>query len=332
MKIAIIGAGAMGSIYASFLAQNNNEVLAIDLWEEHLEAIRKDGLRVSGFSGDNVVKNINVSNNIEDAKGYELFVIATKASGVGSAASNLSKIISKNSLILTIQNGLGAGERIANFMPTDNILLGVAQGFGAAMVSPGHAHHNNMSMIRIGEMNGGITQRLEKLVKVWSDAGFNAKAFEDIEQLIWEKFICNVAYSGPCSIFRKTLGEVMGNKQMFEVAKGCSLSGFASFVAWAGSVPAQIYLLKLGVNRKNFVGIMSFYFFLINFSKIPFYLDLKIFTNESLFLSFLLIPVLPIGIFLGKWLNLKLSDNLFYNISHVALFLCGIHLIIKNAT
>ena len=71
MKIAIIGAGAMGSIYASFLAQNNNEVLAIDLWEEHLEAIRKDGLRVSGFSGDNVVKNINVSNNIEDAKGYE---------------------------------------------------------------------------------------------------------------------------------------------------------------------------------------------------------------------------------------------------------------------
>ena len=79
MKIAIIGAGAMGSIYASFLAQNNNEVLAIDLWEEHLEAIRKDGLRVSGFSGDNVVKNINVSNNIEDAKGYELFIIATKA-------------------------------------------------------------------------------------------------------------------------------------------------------------------------------------------------------------------------------------------------------------
>ena len=149
MKIAIIGAGAMGSIYASFLAQNNNEVLAIDLWEEHLEAIRKDGLRVSGFSGDNVVKNINVSNNIEDAKGYELFIIATKASGVGSAASNLSKIISKNSLILTIQNGLGAGERIATFMPTDNILLGVAQGFGAAMVGPGHAHHNNMSMITV---------------------------------------------------------------------------------------------------------------------------------------------------------------------------------------
>ena len=223
MKIAIIGAGAMGSIYASFLAKSNNEVLAIDLWEDHLKAIKDNGLRVSGFSGDNIVKNVKVSNNINDAKDYELFVIATKASGVGPVASKLSKIISNQSLILTIQNGLGAGERIASFMPTDNILLGVAQGFGASMKGPGHAHHNNMSMIRIGEMNGGITPRLNNLVKIWCDAGFNAKAFEDIEQLIWEKFICNVAWSGSCSVFRKTLGQVMDNEHMFNIAKGCAL-------------------------------------------------------------------------------------------------------------
>ena len=223
MKIAVIGAGAMGSIYASFLAQNKNEVLAIDLWEEHLNVIRESGLRVSGFSGDKTVKNIKVSNNINDAKGYELFIIATKASGVGAVASKLSKIASKNSIILTIQNGLGAGERIASFMPTDNILLGVAQGFGAAMVGPGHAHHNNMSMIRIGEMNGGMTSRLETLVKTWCDAGFNAKAFDDIEQLIWEKFVCNVAWSGSCSIFRKTIGQVMESEEMFNIAKGCAI-------------------------------------------------------------------------------------------------------------
>ena len=223
MKIAVIGAGAMGSIYASFLAQSNNDVLAIDLWEDHINAINTNGLRVSGFSGDKTVKNIKVSKDINDAKGYELFIIATKAAGVGPVASKLSKIVSKDSIILTIQNGLGAGERIASFMPTDNILLGVAQGFGASMIGPGHAHHNNMSMIRIGEMNGGITQRLENLVQVWCDAGFNAKSFEDIEQLIWEKFVCNVAWSGSCSIFKKTLGQVMENEDMFNIAKGCAL-------------------------------------------------------------------------------------------------------------
>ena len=223
MKIAVIGAGAMGSIYASFLAKKNYEVIAIDLWEDHLDAIRTNGLRVSGFSGDNTVKNIKASNKVEDAKDCELFIIATKADGVGSVASKLSNIISDSSLILTIQNGLGAGERIASYMPSKNILLGVAQGFGASMIGPGHAHHNNMSMIRIGEMNGGITPRLEKLVKIWCDAGFNAKSFEDIEQLIWEKFICNVAWSGSCSIFKKTLGEVMSNEHMYNIAKGCAL-------------------------------------------------------------------------------------------------------------
>jgi len=223
MKIAVIGAGAMGSIYASFLAQSNNNVLAIDLWEDHINAINSNGLRVSGFSGDKTVKNIKVSKDINDAKGYDLFIIATKAAGVGPVASKLSKIVSKDSIILTIQNGLGAGERIASFMPTDNILLGVAQGFGASMIGPGHAHHNNMSMIRIGEMNGGITQRLDNLVQVWCDAGFNAKSFEDIEQLIWEKFVCNVAWSGSCSIFKKTLGQVMENEYMFNIAKGCAL-------------------------------------------------------------------------------------------------------------
>ena len=75
MKIAIIGAGAMGSIYASFLAQNNNDVLAIDLWDDHINAINNNGLRVSGFSGDKTVKNVNASKDINDAKGFDFFVI-----------------------------------------------------------------------------------------------------------------------------------------------------------------------------------------------------------------------------------------------------------------
>ena len=110
----------------------------------------------------------------------------------------------------------------------------------------------------------------------------------------------------------------------------CSLSGFASFIAWAGSIPAQIFLLPIGINRTKFVATMSFYFFIINYTKIPFFLNLNIINYDTLFLSFILLPILPLGIFLGKWINSKLSDKLFYYISHVALFLCGINLIIKQ--
>ena len=124
---------------------------------------------------------------------------------------------------MTIQNGLGAAERIEKFMPTENVLLGVAQGFGASIKAPGHAHHNGMSMIRIGEINGGLTDRLTKIVNAWEEAGFTSKGFEDIQQLIWEKFICNVAYSGPCSVFKKTIGEILNDKDMAEVSIQCAL-------------------------------------------------------------------------------------------------------------
>ena len=117
----------------------------------------------------------------------------------------------EKSLVLTIQNGLGAGERIANFLPTENILLGVAGGFGASIKGPSHAHHNGMQLIRIGEMRGGLSERVEAIAAVWRDVGFSVNAYEDINQLVWEKFICNVTFSAPCTVFGRTLGELMND-------------------------------------------------------------------------------------------------------------------------
>ena len=108
------------------------------------------------------------------------------------------------------------------------------------------------------------------------------------------------------------------------------VSGFSSFVALTGGIPAQIFLLPVGLERQAFVGTMSFYFLIINLAKLPFFFNLNVFSSKSIILSLILIPVLPFGIFLGKWLNNKLSDRLFYHISHGALFLCGVNLIIKQ--
>ena len=89
MKIAIIGAGAMGSVYAAFLAEAGNEVWAIDLWREHVDAINQQGLKISGVSGERTVNGINASTDIAAAHSCELVVIATKASGVASVAGSL---------------------------------------------------------------------------------------------------------------------------------------------------------------------------------------------------------------------------------------------------
>ena len=230
MKIAVMGTGAMGSVYAGLLADAGNEVWAIDVWPEHVQAMRERGLRVEGASGDRTVR-VHATGDPADAGPCDLVIIATKASGVGAAARAAEPLVGPDTLILTIQNGLGAGERICEHLPPDNVLLGVAGGFGASMKGPGHVHHNGMELIRLGEMKGGITDRLRRVEDTWRDAGFNVRSFDDIEQLIWEKFICNVTFSGPCTVLRKTIGEVMGSEHAWGVALRCGLEAHAAGVA-----------------------------------------------------------------------------------------------------
>ena len=226
MKIAIIGTGAMGSVYAVLLAKAGHEIWAIDKWKEHIKAIRTLGLRLEGASGDNTETSIQATTDISKAGACDLYIIATKADGVADAALAISQIMKKDSLILTIQNGLGAGKRIAQYISTDNVLLGVAEGFGASIKSPGHAHHNSMRQIRLGEMDGGLTERLKSVEEIWKNAGFNANAFSDIHQLIWEKYICNVFVSAPCTVFDCTIGELIGHLPYREIALGCMREAF----------------------------------------------------------------------------------------------------------
>ena len=230
MKIAVVGAGAMGSVYAGLLASAGNEVWAIDTWREHVDAIRAHGLRVEGASGDRTVQ-LHATTDASEPGPCDLVIIATKADGVASAAASVGPLLHADTLVLTIQNGLGAAERICRHLPADNVLLGVAGGFGASIRGPGHAHHNGMELVRLGELGGGITERLERVGGVWRDAGFNVKCFEDINQLVWEKFVCNVTYSGSCTIFECTIAGVQGNEHAWKVASTCAKEAYAAGVA-----------------------------------------------------------------------------------------------------
>ncbi|NQW10366.1 MAG: 2-dehydropantoate 2-reductase [Alphaproteobacteria bacterium] len=221
MKIAIIGCGAMGSIYAGLMASAGNEVWAVDTWKEHVDAINANGLRVEGKSGDRTVK-VNAATDGSGIGVCDLVIVATKADGVAGAAKTALGLTGSDTVILTIQNGLGAADRIAESIPTDRVMIGVVGGFGASMKGPGHAHHNGMELVRIGEMNGGESERLAKVVKIWEDSGFTAKGYADIDQLIWEKFICNCTFSGPCAITGLTVGQVMDSDDAWPIARACA--------------------------------------------------------------------------------------------------------------
>ena len=226
MNILVYGIGAMGSIYATLLSKAGNSVYVVDKWQDHIKAIKEKGLKVEGASGNNLATNLLASHSVPQNIIFDLIIVSTKASGVGSAGFDIKNVINNNTIVLTIQNGLGSSDKIINSIPKNNILLGVADGFGASIIKPGHVHHNSMKLIRIGEFSGGISKRLKLIESIWSDAGFNVKAYEDINQLIWEKFVCNVTFSAPCTVYNCTIGELMKSEQLWRVAIGCAKEAY----------------------------------------------------------------------------------------------------------
>lgn len=230
MKISVVGTGAMGSIYAALMGDAGNEVWAVDLWEAHVEKIRASGLRLEGKSGDRTVK-IQATTNTEEVGICDLVIIATKAMHVVAAAESAKAMIGPDTIVLTIQNGLGSPDNVARILGKERVIVGVVAGFGASIKGPGHAHHHGMELVRLGEMNGPITPRVEDVAQVWCHAGFTVKTFDDIDQLIWEKLICNVCYSGSCAVTEWTLGEVIADADAWRVAAGCATEAYNVAVA-----------------------------------------------------------------------------------------------------
>jgi 2-dehydropantoate 2-reductase len=225
VKIAIVGCGAMGSVYAGLFASAGHEVWAIDRWAEHVDAMKKNGLRLEGKSGDRTVK-VNATTEAKEAGPCDLVILATKAMQVAAAAESAKALLGKDTPVLSIQNGLGGPDTAAGILGRERVMVGVVGGFGASMKAPGHAHHNGMELVRLGEFGGPITPRLKKVEETWSGAGFRVKVFDDIDQLVWEKLICNCAYSGPCGIAECTTGEVMADPDLSRVSAACATEAF----------------------------------------------------------------------------------------------------------
>lgn len=225
MKIAVVGTGAMGSVYAGILGGAGNEVWAVDTWVDHVEAIRARGLTVEGASGNRTVR-IHATSEPAEVGICDLVVIATKAFDVEAAAHAAKAIVGPDTVVLPIQNGLGSAERIAAILGDERVAIGVAGGFGASIVRPGHVHHNGWELLRLGERNGPATGRIRRIARVWEDAGFRVQAYDDVDQLVWEKLICNVCFSGTCAILERPIREVLDDPAAWHVASSCATEAY----------------------------------------------------------------------------------------------------------
>ncbi len=236
MRVAVVGCGAMGSIYAGLLAAAGDEVLAVDRSTDHIAAINEHGLRVSGASGDRTVR-VSASTDVP-VGAVDLVVLAMKAGGVASGAASVAPMLGEETLVLTIQNGLGSADVVAEAVGADRLIVGIAQGFGASRPAPGHVHHNAMQAIRMGPYAGLSIEAADRVAARWRAAGFDAAVTDDIAAMQWRKLICNVAYSAVCALHRCTLGDVLDDPDLAQVSQAAAVEAWT--VARASGVAIEV--------------------------------------------------------------------------------------------
>jgi 2-dehydropantoate 2-reductase len=151
----------------------------------------------------------------------DLVIIATKAFDVERAASSCMPLLGDATVVQTIQNGLGSPEIAAPIVGPDRVAVGVAGGFGASLRAPGHAHHNGMEMVRFGSYAGLPADRLRSSAAIWESAGFRVALFDDLGQMVWEKLIMNVAFSGTSCLTGLTIGAILDDPDAWRIARGC---------------------------------------------------------------------------------------------------------------
>ncbi|WP_022726882.1 ketopantoate reductase family protein [Fodinicurvata sediminis] len=221
MKIAILGAGAMGSIYGALLARNGNDIWLIDRWAEHMDAVRNSGLRVSGATG-NWIAHPQATTTTAEVGPCDLVIVATKTRDLASALEVIDPLLDDDTAVLCVQNGLNAPRIAEEMVGRDRVLLGIAGGFGASIPAPGYVDHTGWEIVRVAARNSEKFALAQKVAEVWRDADFNAEAAPDADHMIWTKLVCNSAYSAVCCVTGLLIGEVAEDPHARQISAACA--------------------------------------------------------------------------------------------------------------
>ena len=187
MKIAVMGAGALGGYFGGRLAQAGNEVWLIARGQ-HLEAIRRDGLRIISPKGDAQLAGINATDQPADVGTADVVLFMVKNRDVESAAEAIRPMVGDRTMVVTCQNGITAWERLGGIVGANHVVPGVARTPGE-IVEPGVIRHTaELDMLIFGESDGSDSDRCERLYAALDEAGATPVIPEIILHELWSKF------------------------------------------------------------------------------------------------------------------------------------------------
>jgi 2-dehydropantoate 2-reductase len=191
MKIAIVGTGAMGSLFGGKLSQAGHQVMLYDINREHVETIQKDGLVIEDLvSGKQEVCRPGATTQAEDLRVAEILIIFVKSAATEIVARQFSAIAGDATLAVTMQNGLGNEAILKKHFGEQRTAAGVTSQ-GATFLGPGRIRHAGQGPTHLG-MSDRNNEKLKDFVDALNQAGLDTELVENIDDLIWSKLIINV--------------------------------------------------------------------------------------------------------------------------------------------
>ena len=209
MKIAVVGAGAMGSLFGALLAESGNDVWLYDVWAEHVETINKSGLTIER-EGKTRTLDINATTKPLEIGMAELVIIFVKSTQTSAAAETASVLAGSNGTVMTLQNGMGNADTLSEFINPDNVLAGTTS-HGATMLGPGSIRHAGVGATTIGawaETQQG-QQLAHRICDFLSNIGIETEVVVDVRSVLWNKLLINVGINAITALTAIKNGQIL---------------------------------------------------------------------------------------------------------------------------
>jgi 2-dehydropantoate 2-reductase len=210
--IAVIGAGAVGGYYGARLIQHGHRVHLLTPGD--CQAIRRMGMQIHSRDGDFSLSanQINVYDDPRAMPKADLVIVTLKTTANDRFAELVGPVVKEDSIILTLQNGLGNEELLGKLFGDSRILGGMAF-VCINRVAPGEIWHTDHGMIRLGEPRGGTSQRVQMIAELFSASGVPCHVLDDLMFGKWDKLIWNVPFNGLGAALDMTTDQLIGSEQ-----------------------------------------------------------------------------------------------------------------------
>lgn len=219
MKIAILGAGAMGSLYAGFLVEHH-DVTLLDSFQPQVDRINSDGLIKIENDGSEHSFLAKAALSGTDIGIQDLVIVFVKGIHTYEAMKENQRLLGSDTMVMTLQNGAGNNRDIAHFVSREQIIVGTSSHNSVSM-GLGRFYHSGCGPTNLGP-DFPCTKSMESvkiIAKAFKDCGLKVQVMEDIQKVLWQKLLVNCGINALSTVMQCKIGEVKANPDIWNLSK-----------------------------------------------------------------------------------------------------------------